>query len=186
MKTLNTLFALVSILAVAPSQESAPFPPPPPDVSAVTTIAPNGEPGTRIVITGRVFRSDQKTPYAGLVLYFYHTDASGVYNKTDGSYLRPRLYGWVKTDAEGRYEIRTIKPGSYPRRREAAHIHVTVKERRATGHWLDSFLFEGDPNLNEEERMQPKKLGRLSPVLRLTECKDGVLCAERDLVIPEG
>lgn len=185
MRTLNILFALLSILAFAPSQESAPFPPPPPDVSAVTTLAPDFEPGTRIVITGRVLQSDRKTPCAGLVLYFYQTDDSGVYNKIDGSYLRPRLYGWVKTDGEGRYEIRTIKPGSYPRRKEAAHIHVTVKNRPASGRWLDSFLFEGDPNLNEEERMQPQKLGRLSPVVRLAKGKDGVLRAERDFVIPE-
>ncbi|HEX9615463.1 MAG TPA: intradiol ring-cleavage dioxygenase [Bacteroidota bacterium] len=186
MKTITVILTLMSTISVVQSQESAPFPPAPSGVSAVTTVAADNEPGTRIVITGSVFQSDRKTPYTGLVLYFYQTDATGVYNKTDGSYLKPRLYGWVKTDAEGRYEIRTIKPGSYPRRKEAAHIHVTVRRSGPSPRWLDSFLFEGDPNLNEEERMQPQKLGRLSPVVRLTKVKDGVLRAERDFVIPEG
>lgn len=37
-----------------------------------------------------------------------------------------RLEGWAKTDFEGRFEFRTIRPGPYPGRREAAHIHLTL------------------------------------------------------------
>ncbi|MEX2088444.1 MAG: hypothetical protein WEB62_01690, partial [Bacteroidota bacterium] len=55
-----------------------------------------------------------KTPAAGVLLYVYQTDATGAYNNDDGSWQRPRINGWFRTDKNGRYEIRTIKPGSYP------------------------------------------------------------------------
>ena len=166
------------------SQESAPFPQPPANLSSVATIVTEDEPGSHLVIAGKVYRSDRTTPYPGLVLYFYQTDVTGVYNKTDGSYLKPRLHGWAKTDKDGSYELRTIKPGSYPRRREAAHIHVTVKTGSAS-RWIDAYLFEGDPNLSREEARQVDELGRFSPVLRLSKGKKGELNAVRDFVIQD-
>lgn len=167
------------------AQQEAPFPPAPSTVSSVAIIVGKDEPGEPLHITGRVYQSDRKTLYAGLVLYFYQTDVTGVYNRTDNFYGRPRLFGWAKTDESGNYEIRTIKPGSYPRRNEAAHIHVTVKLPGSRAQWLESFLFHGDPNLSESERRQPGTLGRLSPVLRISKDKDGVLHAARDLVMPK-
>lgn len=178
---LVVLFTATAVL----SQEEAPFPPAPSTVSSIATITGKDEPGEPLHITGRVYQSDWKTAYSGLVLYFYQTDVTGVYNRTDNYYGRPRLYGWARTDENGNYEIRTIKPGSYPRRNEAAHIHVTVKLPGSRAQWLESFLFYGDPNLSESERRQPDSLGRLSPVLRTTKDKDGVLHAVRDLVMPQ-
>jgi len=183
MKSLTSLLALVVAASVAPCQESAPHPPPPSTVSFSATIAARDEPGTPLIITGRVFHSDKKTLYAGLILYFYQTDESGVYNKTDGSFLRPRLHGWVKTDKDGRYELRTIKPGSYPRRNESAHIHVTTKGSGTSARWLDEILFEGDPNLSDAERRKMDEMGRFSPVVRLSKDGNGVLHAVRDIIL---
>ena len=183
MKTIVVASLLFVVSNLCMSQESAPFPPPPPGISSVATIVTEDEPGNRLVIEGKVYHSDKTTPYSGLVLYFYQTDATGVYNKTDGSYLRPRLYGWVKTDKDGAYELRTIKPGSYPRSRQTAHIHVTVKSPGTSARWLDSYLFEGDPNLSESEIRQIQTERRFSPVVKLSQGKSGELHAVRDIVI---
>ncbi|MBI4419124.1 MAG: hypothetical protein HY563_10130 [Ignavibacteriales bacterium] len=165
------------------AQESAPFPPPPQDISSVARIASNDEPGLPLVITGTVYHSDGRTPFRDLILYFYQTDATGVYNKTDGSYRRPRLHGWVKTDERGGYKIRTIKPGSYPGRKQPAHIHVTVKLPGSSSRWLDDFLFSDDPNLTPSERSLPRTQGRFSHVLTLSREKDGMVVGQRDIII---
>lgn len=185
MKHALSLFTSLLFIAAGQAQDTAPFPPPPENISSIANIADEREPGDRLVVTGTVFHKDKKTPYRDRVLYFYQTDITGRYNRTDGSYRAPRLFGWLRTDRNGRYEIRTIKPGSYPRGTTPAHIHVTVQLGDSRTKWLDSFLFEDDPHLNGEERSQPKILGTFSPVLRTTKDKDGVLHAVRDIVIPD-
>ncbi len=183
MKTVNVAALLFIVSAsVCRSQDEAPYPQAPNKLSSVASIVSEDEPGTRLVISGKVYRSDRTTPYSGLILYFYQTDVTGVYNKVDGSYRKPRLHGWARTDEKGYYELRTIKPGSYPRRREAAHIHVTVKTG-ASARWLDAYLFEGDPNLSESEVRQMHTEGRFSPVVKLSKGKAGELNAVRDIVI---
>lgn len=185
MKTLYVVVLLCVVSAgVCRSQEEAPYPQVPIKLSSVANIVSEDEPGTRLVISGTVYRSDRTTPYSGIILYFYQTDVTGVYNKVDGSYRKPRLHGWARTDENGYYELRTIKPGSYPRRREVAHIHVTVKTG-SSARWLDAYLFEGDPNLSQEEVRQVDELGRFSPVLRLSKGKKGELNAVRDIVIQD-
>ncbi|MCY7352797.1 MAG: hypothetical protein LH606_19415, partial [Cytophagaceae bacterium] len=60
------------------------------------------------------------------------------------------LRGWLKTDANGRYEINTIKPAPYPGGTEPAHIHAMVKAPNQTeAYWLHDFLFKGDPFLTD-------------------------------------
>jgi len=165
------------------SQESAPFPPPPDNVNHIAVLADQKEPGERITITGTVYKSDGKTPAAGFVLYFYQTDATGVYNRTDGSYRTPRLHGWAKTDQSGSYEVRTIKPGSYPKGRNPAHIHVTAPAPGGKTEWLSSFLFEGDPYLSKIDQQRPDRDGCFSPVLRFHRSAQGTLVARRDILI---
>ncbi len=166
------------------AQDEAPFPAPPDTLSSRAAIVSADEPGEKLVISGTVYASDGKTPFAGLILYFYQTDLSGVYNRTTGSWRSPRLHGWIRTDANGRYELMTIKPGSYPNRRDPAHIHVTVKLPGAGARWLDAYLFEGDPFLSDAEKKQARNEGNFSPVLKLRKSDDGVLTARRDIILP--
>lgn len=180
----------ICFLALLPSvllpREEAPFPPPPANVSSVVELVSDSEPGQRLVITGTVYKADGKTPFAGLVLYLYQTDATGVYNNKDGSWQRPRIHGWVKADREGRYEIRTIKPGSYPRSRIAAHIHAIVKLDGEEAKWIDDFLFAGDEFLSEKEKSKLSSAGSLSAVMKENVDKNGVLHCRRDIVIRTG
>lgn len=183
MKTI--ILSAAFFLPFSPAQEPAPYPPPPTDVSPVARIADNEEPGIPLTITGTIYHPDRRTPYKDIVLFVYQTDASGVYNKTDGSYLRPRLHGWIKTDSSGRYKIRTIKPGSYPRSTQPAHIHITFRPSAGRARWLEDFLFSDDPNLTASQRALPQALGNFSHVLFLSREPDGMLVGKRDIVVAD-
>lgn len=180
---LQILISLFCSSMAVPAQDEAPFPAPPSDASFRAVIVTDDEPGERLVITGTVFHSDGKTPYAGLLMYFYQTDLSGVYNRTTGSWRTPRLHGWVKTDDKGRYELQTIKPGSYPNRRQPAHIHATVQIPDRKPQWLESFLFYDDPYLKEADRKESVEKGFFSPILKLRRSVDGTLHARRNIII---
>jgi len=56
------------------------------------------------------------------------------------------LFGYIKTDKDGKFEIHTIKPAGYPKSDLPAHIHVHVS---ATGYrsFGTEFLFDDDERL---------------------------------------
>jgi protocatechuate 3,4-dioxygenase, beta subunit len=134
--------------------------PQPPDknLSWETIIASKDEPGDRLIVSGTVFGPDGKTPVPGATVYVYHTDIHGYYNNNSSSRGsdNPRLRGWMRTNAEGKYEYRTIKPGPYPSSRIPAHIHYVVT---ASGFKERGFeiVFEGDPYLTDEIRADAKR-----------------------------
>lgn len=53
----------------------------PANVSWQTTLAGKNEPGEWITIRGRVFERDGETPAEGVIMYVYHTNAKGIYEK---------------------------------------------------------------------------------------------------------
>ncbi len=95
----------------------------PVDAPARLTVAGANEPGIRLRVSGVVVGPDGQ-PLANASIYLYHTDAKGEYvpGQSGGS-DRPRLFGYLRSDARGRYEFETIKPGSYPNSSNPAHIH---------------------------------------------------------------
>jgi protocatechuate 3,4-dioxygenase beta subunit len=155
------------------------FPLPSKDVGPLAVIAPESEPGERLIVTGTIYRSDGKTPAGGIFLHVYHTDAEGYYAKERG--MLPRLQAWMKTAADGRYEFRTIKPAPYPSRTEAAHIHAHLTGPGVRPTWIESYLFAGDPFLRPADRESLAKDGVLSYVLAPEKGADGVLRARRDI-----
>ncbi len=93
-----------------------------------TVITAKDEPGRPLLVSGRIYGPDGKTPLEGVTLYVYHTDNTGLY-PGDGINPAPRLRGWMKTDREGRYEFRTIKPASYPNSSNPEHVHTKASGR---------------------------------------------------------
>lgn len=128
--------------------------------TSVATLSDPKEPGEPLHVTGRVFAPDGTTPAAGVLLYVYHTDAKGHYNRWPGS--APRLKGWMKTGADGRYEYRTVRPGAYPGGRTAAHVHTQMWGAGVPPQYGSDLLFEGDPHLTEEERRRSAASGRFA------------------------
>lgn len=77
-------------------------------LSSQGRIARATEPGTPLVIHGRVFGSDGTTPAAGVVVFAYHTDVKGHYDRPGSQGWR--LKGWAISDHDGRFELATIRP----------------------------------------------------------------------------
>lgn len=187
--------ALLGVLAplggVAPCVAQTPDPLPecewcgtaeaPEDLGWRVTLAGKAEPGQRIVVDGVVYEPDGETPADDVILYVYHTNAAGVYetlgDETGNGRRHGHLRGWLRTDERGWYQIRTIRPGNYPGRDAAQHIHITVQEPDGTPeYWVPSFKFADDPLLDADPDAPN--------VLRLTRGEDGVWHGERDITLP--
>ncbi len=151
------------------------------------TLAPPGEPGTRLVITGRVLQVDRRTPARNVLLYAYHTNASGRYarrgGETGNGLRHGHLRGWLRTGANGEYRIDTIRPGAYPGRAEPAHVHLTVTPPGGTERWVDSVVFDDDPLLTPALRAAMPGIGG-SGIVRISRDAAGVQHAVRDIVLP--
>jgi protocatechuate 3,4-dioxygenase beta subunit len=144
-----SLLCLCSPAAVAQSVHEAPK-----DAPSAGRVAPAGEPGEALNVSGVVVGPDN-APIAGASLYIYQTDREGYYGVKPASDNRnPRLKLYLRTDAKGGYSFDTIKPGSYPNSRIPAHIHFEVS---APGRAPNIFeiVFVGDPFITADMRSNP-------------------------------
>jgi protocatechuate 3,4-dioxygenase beta subunit len=157
----------------------------PEKLSWKTVIPPENEPGEPLIITGKVFQPDGKTPAEGMVLWVYHTDRTGYYNEKDDA-SHPRLKGWMKIGADGKYEFRTIRPGAYPHRTTPAHIHAHVYGPGFSERSIEDYWFKDDPRINDAELKKASK-GTNHPFVVIVDLKrdsDGVWRGERDIKLP--
>jgi protocatechuate 3,4-dioxygenase beta subunit len=127
----------------------------PQKLTAQAQVAGPKEPGERLQIRGVIYKPDGKTPAPGVLLYVYQTDNTGKYTPLPAQQTARRhghLRGWLKTDEHGRYEIRTIRPASYPNSTIPQHIHPIILEPDGSYYWIDDFMFDDDPFLTPAER----------------------------------
>jgi protocatechuate 3,4-dioxygenase beta subunit len=156
----------------------------PSTLSWETQISPKGEPGEPMVITGTIFKADGKTPAPGIILYVYHTDNKGEYSPAPGQKEARRhghLRGWVKTDAQGRYKLTTIRPASYPQGRNPQHIHPIIDEPGKGYYYIDEYLFDDDPYLTAQERTRQEARGGAG-IIKLTKV-NGTWNGTRDITL---
>jgi protocatechuate 3,4-dioxygenase beta subunit len=118
------------------------------------TLVTKEEPGTRLVVTGKVVdRSGRALPAA--LVYVYQTSAKGWYSDRaahidarEGDRKHARLFGYLKTDDAGRFELTTIRPAGYPDSDLPAHIHVEITEPgKTTAALVTEIQFDDDPRL---------------------------------------
>jgi protocatechuate 3,4-dioxygenase beta subunit len=187
-----SLLAFVVLASAAPSQAPDLIPAPylspkyvaPQNAPSSIVVAGKGEPGERLIVTGRV--TDGTKPLAGVSIYVFHTDANGLYT-TDGhnSDETARLHGAMRSDANGRYRYETIRPGGYPTFPPApAHVHYVV---RAPGYkpMMVELWFADDPALAERRRVGRPDVPTTYPpnavaIRAVTRDADGVWHTTRD------
>jgi protocatechuate 3,4-dioxygenase beta subunit len=141
----------------------------PRELSATARIAPESEPGTPLVVHGRLFEEDGRTPVAGAVVFGYHTDREGRYDQPGRPAHSWRLRGWCRTDPHGRFRFDTIRPGAYPSRREPAHVHLTAFTASGRYH-AGALLFDDDPLVPaavREESTRAGAFGEVRPIRRV-------------------
>ena len=158
------LSATGSLLAAGtPAQTEGPFFPihPQPDTDADMTLIKGHDGhalGEVVEISGRVLDEDGN-PVADALVDVWQANTHGRYaHEADPNPapLDENFQGWaqLKTDAEGRYRVRTIKPGAYPVMdgwSRPPHIHFKVA-RRGFHELTTQMYFAGDP-LNDVDRL---------------------------------
>lgn len=136
-------------------------------------IAPASEPGSPLVINGRVFQADGRTPAAGITVFAYHTDANGVYDVPSAGPHSWRLKGWAITDADGRFTFQTIRPASYPNATVAQHVHVMLEGPGISRRLSTEIEFDDDPKVTAEQRSASRAAGAFGVVRPVTK-RNGV------------
>ena len=148
--------------------------PAPVQISRCAKIADNDEPGRRLAIHGRVFAPDGRNSLEGITVYAYNTDREGYYGSQRKEYP-PRLYGWMRTDADGRFELDTVFPGHYPGMHVPAHVHFTLWGRNYPPQWAEELRFDGDPYITNQMLAKAADQGEFSSIRPLIVNKNGVL-----------
>jgi protocatechuate 3,4-dioxygenase beta subunit len=126
----------------------------PADAPSRGAVAPKGEPGQPLQVSGVVVGPDG-SPIAGASLYVYQTDHEGYYGvKPESDNRNPRLKLYLRSDAQGRWTFETVKPGSYPNSRVPPHIHFEVAAKGRSSQVFE-IVFEGDAFVTAEMRNNP-------------------------------
>jgi protocatechuate 3,4-dioxygenase, beta subunit len=152
----------------------------PPQIESPSRIAPAGEPGATMVFEGTV-RTLTGAPAPGIVVYAYHTDASG--NYPPAATQHGRLRGWTRTDEKGQYRFNTIRPGPYPGGGAPEHIHLHVIEPGKGTYNIDDVWFEGDPALTPELRARVPKPRGGPGIVPIRKQADGSWHVRRDITL---
>lgn len=150
---------------------------------AVVRLAEPDEPGSPLRVQGTVYAPDGTTPVAGVTLYIYQTDLTGLYGNLDGA---PRLRAWLKTDARGHFEYRTVRPASYPNSRIAAHIHTQIWGAGYTPQWNRDLLFAEDPFLSAREKSESLAAGLFAWICAPKELDGIASCTHNLRLKPQG
>jgi protocatechuate 3,4-dioxygenase, beta subunit len=124
----------------------------------LTSNAGTGSPalGERIIVSGQVLEAGGR-PVSNTLVEVWQCNAAGRYphvHDTHDAPLDPNFLGAgrVLTDAQGRYQFTTIRPGAYPWRNNhnawrPAHIHFSLLGPAFLTRLVTQMYFPGDPLL---------------------------------------
>lgn len=164
----RSVLALLGLLGIAgraaaavptPEQTAGPFYPPPnqrPNDTDWDLVRIEGrvrEAGGEIMhLAGRVL-DRSGAPLADALVEIWQCDANGRYHHVGDRSSERKLdedfqgFGAIRTDGEGRYRFRTIRPVAYPGR--TPHIHARVV--RPDGRELVTQIYLDDHQLNRKD-----------------------------------
>ncbi len=118
----------------------------------ILSISTDSIPGRKIKVTG-IVHDPEGRPVTDALVYLYQTDARGWYAAdrphvpmNEGDMRHARLFGYVKTDARGSFELHTIKPSGYPQSDLPAHIHIHI-DAEGFRPLVTELLFDDDERL---------------------------------------
>ena len=123
-------------------------------------ITNDREPGLKMTVKCRIVDAAGK-PVPDALVYFYQTSDKGWYSAAaphvegnEGDFGHARLFGYVRTDAAGKFQVETIRPHGYPNSDLPAHIHLLAWT--AAGEVIHGLpgelLFEEDERLTGERK----------------------------------
>ncbi len=120
-------------------------------LNSIDTLPGFNETEPKLHLFGQVFEKGGQTPAKNIIIYIYHTNREGIYEKevnaSGWANSHGKYRGWVKTNEDGRYDFYTFRPASYPKSTIPQHIHLTVKEPGTNSYYIDAVEFTDDPYL---------------------------------------
>ncbi len=144
-------------------------------------LAKEDEPGTRMIITGRVTNLDCTKIIPGTIIDVWHADDAGDYDN-DGYKLRGRTV----SNSQGFYMIKTIHPGKYLNgdsyRPSHIHFKITPPDFETL---ITQLYFEGDSD-NATDAAASIKTGEFDAsdrIIPLTTNDDGIEEGTWDIVV---
>lgn len=190
--------------ALTPEQTEGPYYPaeldslpaggPQQDLSRVEPQGPRAE-GLLLYLHGRVVDARCR-PVARAIVEVWQASANGRYahprDRRNPSPLDPAFRYWAKaeTDADGRFRIKTIKPGPYQAGRgwtRPSHLHVKVHGPGLVS-LTTQIYFQGDPHQERDYILQEVPPGARTRVIAALEppaagMEDGAKLAHVELVV---
>ncbi len=192
-----TTLAEVRSCALTPAQTEGPYYPaelealppggPRQDLTRTQPQGPQAE-GLLLYVIGRVV-DQQCRPVDGAVVEIWQASANGRYahprDRRNPAPLDPAFRYWAKasTDADGRFRIKTIKPGPYPAGRgwtRPSHLHVKV-HRAGVAALTTQLYFHGDPHQDRDHILQDIPAGERGRVMTSFEPPAGGMEPEAKL-----
>lgn len=137
----------------------------------MTTLAQADTPGETVMISGQLVDAEGIAVPDG-VIEIWQADAQGVYaHAEDGRASTPGFSGFGRcaTDAEGRFQFFTIKPGRVPAISgglQAPHIMVNVLARGLLKQLVTRMYFPGDEHRDDFVLKQVPAARRASLIAR--------------------
>jgi protocatechuate 3,4-dioxygenase beta subunit len=140
-------WARAAALLATPPQAKGPFYPlqlPLDQDNDLTRVAGQGDVAKGIIldIAGRL-TDERGRPLAGTELEIWQVNAFGRYHHQYDDQDKPwdpgfQGFGRTRSDAEGAYRFRTIRPVAYPGR--APHIHFAISDRRFSTFYTQMYI----------------------------------------------
>ncbi len=130
-----------------------------PNVPFRAKITPPLEPGTVMVIKGRVWGQNTRRALANTIIDIWQANAQGRYDNDDQPPAANLFVNRARimTDENGYYEYETIHPGPYqigPRAWRPAHIHYWVRHADYRP-LVTQLYFRGDMHQREDQFIRP-------------------------------
>jgi len=140
----------------------------------------------KLILTGKVFQLDGKTPAADIIIYYWHTDDIGLYSSNNQTPKKAKehgkLRGWVKSDKDGNYTIKTSRPAAYPNDNIPQHIHFSIKEPDIPNEYYADLYFDDDP-LYLKHKKKYGKIDRAGTELLRVVLDSNIQIAEHHIVL---
>jgi protocatechuate 3,4-dioxygenase beta subunit len=140
----------------------------------------------KLILTGKVYHRDGKTPAPDVMVYYWHTNEEGLYpsdhQTPEQAKRHGTLRGWVKSDKNGHYKIRTSRPAAYPQEASPQHIHLSIKEPGITNEYYADLYFDDDPLYLDHKKKYGKRDRAGTEILRVV-FDDAIQVAEHNIIL---
>lgn len=144
-------------------------------------LAPVGEPGDRMIISGRVLNLDCNEFIPNTIVDVWHASNAGQYDNS-GYHLR----GYTTSNDQGFYLFETIRPGKYLNgsKYRPSHIHYKITPP-GFPQLTTQLYFAGDTDIAADSAASITKgvYDASNRIIPLTENADGVLEGVFDVII---